>query len=155
MWRACLPAAVLLAACAGGVPVDHQVVVSGSRFDAVQGEAGLTVRTFLADEQSEVVGARCEVVSSLYAAKLVPPSRLLVPNFGPQSPEIAATCRAGALAGAGTVSIVTRWQQVPGPWWGYPGGLYRPWGYGWYGYGFDYGPGYPVSDYPDLRVILR
>ena len=44
---------------------------------------------------------------------------------------------------------------MPGPWWGYPGGLYRPWGYGWYGYGFDYGPGYPVSDYPDLRVILR
>ena len=35
-----------LAACAGGVPVDHQVVVPGGRFDAVQGEARLTVRTF-------------------------------------------------------------------------------------------------------------
>ncbi len=145
-------AAVLpLAACAGGVPVDHQVVVSGSRFQAVQGEAALTVRTFLEDNRSEVVGATCEVVSSLYFTKLVTPSRLVVPNFGPQSPELTATCHAGALAGSGTVPVITRWQTVPGPYWGYPGGLYRPWGYGWY----DYGPGYPVSDYPDLRVILR
>lgn len=148
-----LPAAVLLslAACAGGVPVERQVVVSGSRFEAVRGEAGLTVRTFLEDARSEVVGAECEVVSSLYSARLVTPSRLLVPNFGPQSPELTATCRAGALSGVGTVSILTRWQSPPGAWWGYPGGLYGPWGYGGYGYG----PGYPISDYPDLRVIMR
>jgi hypothetical protein len=146
---------LLVAACAGGVPIDRQVVVSGSRYEAVRGEAALTVRTFLEDNRSEVVGATCEVVSSLYAATLVTPSRLVVPNFGPQSPELTATCRADQLSGSRTVDIITRWQPLPGAW-GYPYGPYSPygpWGWGWYGP--DYGPGYPVSDYPDLRVILR
>ena len=142
--------ALSLAACAGGVPVDHQVVVPGGHFDQVQGEARLTVRTGL-DDGSEVVGATCDVVSSLYTVKLVTPARLVVPNFGPQSPELTATCRAGDLSGAGSVAIITRWQQG-WPYGGFPGPYYgRPWGWGWY----DYGPGYPVSDYPDLRVILR
>ena len=56
--------ALSLAACAGGVPVDHQVVVPGGHFDQVQGEARLTVRTGL-DDGSEVVGATCDVVTSL------------------------------------------------------------------------------------------
>ena len=47
--------------------------------------------------------------------------------------------------------ILTRWQEPPG-YWGYPGfGLYPgyPWGWG------AYGPGYPVSDYPNLNITLR
>ena len=144
---------LLLAACAGGVPVDHQVVVPGGRFQAVQGEAALLVRTFLED-RSEVIGATCDVVSSLYAARVVTPSRLVVPNFGPQSPELTATCRAGELTGANTIGIFTRWQQVPGAW-GYPGGYPGgPWGWGWGGWPGT-GLGYPVSDYPNLRVTLR
>jgi hypothetical protein len=146
-------AALMLAACAGGVPVERQTVVSGGRFDAVQGEAALVVRTFLpevAGERREVVGARCAVLSSLYAAELVTPSRLVVPNFGPQSPELTVDCTAGELAGGGTARIVTRWREPPG-YWGPPwGGFYRPYGLGWYG-----GPGYPVSDYPDLFVVMR
>ena len=145
-------AALLVAACAGGVPVDRQTVVSGTRFDAVQGEAAFVVRTFLpeeAGERREVVGARCAIVSSLYKAELVTPSRLVVPNFGPQSPEITADCVAGELAGSGTARIVTSWRDAPG-YWGSPWGFYRPYAWGWYG-----GPGYPVSDYPDLRVVMR
>ena len=147
-----LLAALLLGACASGVPVERQVVVSGSRFAAVQGEAGLLVRSFLADEggeRREVVGARCAVVTSLYSTELVTPSRLVVPNFGPQSPEISVDCTAGELAGRGTARIVTRWQEPPGAW-GYPWGpFYQPYAWGWSG------PGYPVSDYPDLAVIMR
>lgn len=146
-----------LAACAGGVPLERQVVVPGGRFDAVRGEADLVVRTFLANEgneRREVVGAVCDVVSSLYTVRLVTPSRLVVPNFGPQSPELTATCRADDLHGAGRVRIVTRWQQPPGLW-GYPAGPYPYAGLGWgWGYGW-YEPGYPVSNYPNLHVTLR
>ena len=145
---------VLLAGCATGVPVERMAVVPGGRFAGVQGEAALTVRTFLDDgggERREVVGATCDVVSSLYSTRLVTPSRLVVPNFGPQSPELGVSCRAGELTGAGRVRIITRWQEPPG-FWGYPygPGFGGPWG--WWGW---YGPGYPVSDYPNLNVRMR
>jgi hypothetical protein len=143
-----------LAGCAGGVPVSRQVVVPGGQFQAVQGEAGLLVRTFVEDpagERREVVGARCDIVSSLYQASVVTPSRLVVPNFGAQSPVLTADCRADKLAGSGSVRIITRWQQPPG-YWGYPGwwgpwGMASPWGWD--------GPGFPISEYPDLIVTLR
>jgi hypothetical protein len=149
-------AALLLAGCAAGVPVERQVVVSGARFQDIQGEAAFFVRTFLPDEGSErreVVGATCTVTSSIYSTEIVTPVRLVVPNFGPQSPELSFACRAGALRGAGRARIVTRWSGPP-PYWGPPG----PWGYpgwgGWGGWGW-YGPGWPISDYPDVRVIMR
>jgi hypothetical protein len=155
---AALVALPLVAACAAGVPVERQVVVPGDRFIAVQGEAGLFVRTFLPPEgrdRREVVGADCKVVSSLYAAEVVTPSRLVVPNFGPQSPELVATCVAGELTGTGRTRILTRWQTSP--WgWGYPGPgvAAAPWGWGAPGWGW-YEPSYPVSDYPDLIVTMR
>lgn len=149
-----VPILFLLGACASGVPIERQVVVPGGRFEAVRGEAALDVRTFVnGAERQEVLGADCEIVSSLYTAKVVTPSRLVVPNFGPQSPQLSATCHAGKLAGSGGVDIITRWQQPPG-YWGYPGVPYwgSPWGWG--GWGWD-GPGYPVSTYPDLIVTLQ
>ena len=152
MRRVVAAAALMVSACASGVPVERQTVVSGSRFDAVQGEAAFVVRTFLpeeAGERREVIGARCEVVSSLYTAALVTPSRLVVPNFGPQSPEIGVDCTADELTGSGTARIVTQWREAPG-YWGSPWGLYRPYAWGWYR-----GAGYPVSDYPDLVVVMR
>lgn len=153
--------ALALAGCASGVPVERQVVVPGGRFDSVRGEASFFVRTFLAgEERREVVGVPCTLVSSLYTADLVAPSRVVVPNFGPQSPELTVTCRTGDLSGTGQARIVTRWQDPPGYW---GPGLYGPglWGRGFYGPGAPvgawgwYGPSYPVSDYPDLRVVLQ
>jgi len=148
-----LPA--LLAACASGVPVERQVVVPGGNFNAVQGEAALIVRTFLpqvGDVRQEVVGADCDVTSSLYATRLTTPSRLVVPNFGPQSPELGLICRYGKLSGSGRAGIATYWRGPPGGYWG-PGpwgpGPYGAWGWGWYD------PGYPVSDYPNIDVTLQ
>lgn len=151
-----LPVLLLAAGCASGVPVERQVVVSGARFTAVQGEAAFIVRTFLAPEDGErreVVGATCRLSSSLYDAEVVTPARVVVPNFGPQSPEIAAACRADDLAGTGGTRIVTRWQQSPlgGP----PGPFYGPWGLGGPGAWGWYDPAIPISDYPDLHVLLR
>lgn len=148
-----IPAMLALGACASGVPVERQTVVPGSGFEAVQGEARFTLRTFLPaedGERREVIGADCTAVSSLYRASLVTPSELVVPNFGPQSPQIEVACTAGDLAGSGTARIQTRWEEGPGGW-GYPWGPYgRPWGWGW-GWG---GPGYPVSSYPDLAITM-
>jgi hypothetical protein len=149
---------LMLAGCASGVPVERQVVVPGDRFDSVRGEAALFVRTYVeaAGERRELAGARCDVVTSLYRTELVSPSRLVVPNFGPQSPELGITCRAGERSGSETVRILTRWNEPP-RYWGYPPGYWGwpgvfppgPFDWGWYG------PGYPVSDYPNARVLLR
>jgi hypothetical protein len=146
----------LLGGCATGVPVERSVVVSGARFQAVQGEADLVVRTFVEDaagERGEVLGAVCQVRTSLYDAELTTPSRLVLPNFGPQSPELEFTCRAGELTGAARRDIITRWNQPPG-YWGYPGPFYGgPWG-PWGPWG-AWGPAFPVSEYPDVAVRLR
>jgi len=142
---------LVLAACASGVPVERQTVVRGAGFDAVQGEARFTVRTFLPEESGErreVIGADCSVVSSLYRAALVTPSELVVPNFGQQSPQIDVACTAGAVLPSRLDPGRAAAGKVPGGW-GYPWGPYgRPWGWGWSG------PGYPVSAYPDLAITM-
>lgn len=151
---ALVTAVVALAGCASGVPVERQVVVPGGKFTAVQGEAALTVRTILPDDGGEVVGAACAVTSSLYNATLTTPSRLIVPNFGPQSPELFFDCRAGDLAGTARIQIATYWRD--GAWAGYPGPYYGgPYGWGGGPYGWGWGAGYPVSEYPDVRVVMH
>ncbi len=151
-------AALHLAGCATGVPVERQTVVAGDRFSNVQGEARFVVRTALAspaagNDRREVLGARCTALSSLYEAEFVTPSRLVVPNFGPQSPEITVSCTAGELSGSAAARIVTRWDGPPaypgwGPGWG------PPWALGYPGRGWP-APAYPVSSYPDLIVPLH
>jgi len=158
--------AAALAGCATGAPIDRQVVVSGARFDGVRGEMATDVRTYITgvDGQTrELLGASCDVSSSLYEASLTTPARLVVPSFGPQSPELDVACRAGESSGATTVRVSTSWRYPPG-YYGYPAvGLYGGtggaagvslgWG-GWGGWGYG-GPAYPVSEYPDVRVELR
>ena len=153
-----LVAAGLLAGCAAGVPVERQYVVAGDNFANVQGEARLVVRSFVeeADGPHEVLGATCQVNSSLYDTVVTTPARLVVPNFGAQSPELAFACTAGALAGTARRDITTTWRQPPGGYlspWGYPGmGVYG--GMGW-GSGWGPTPAYPVSDYRNVNVLLR
>lgn len=163
---AVIAAAVLLAGCASqaNAPVERRVVVSGAGFGAVRGEAGLTVRTFVEDPagtRREVVGATCQVGSSLYFTTLVTPAQLVVPNFGPQSPELGFDCTAGDKRGRASRDIRTTWHYAPDDWPGgplyLPGGPYGPYGpRGWppFGYGWDR-PAYPRSDYRDVAVILR
>lgn len=149
--------ALQIAGCASGVPVTDQTVVAGERFANVHGEARLIVRAFVAEAentQREVVGARCGLESSLFSAEFRTPTRLVVPNFGPQSPELSVSCRAGNLQGTGRVAIRTRWQYPPG-YGGFPYAypLGRP--YGVLGFG-GWGTGaFPVSYYPDLHVSLH
>jgi hypothetical protein len=89
----------------------------------------------------------------------------VVPNFGPQSPELAFDCTAGELAGSARRDIVTTWQSA----YGYGGyGGYGPYGFGGLGYGgfgpYGFGgpgfgwwgaPSIPISRYPNVAVPLR
>lgn len=156
-----LAAAALLAGCAEGPPVANVVKVSGAEFRNVRGEADLTVRTFIAGEgvRQEVSGARCSLETSLYSTAFTTPARLLLPNFGPQSPELRLDCAAGEWSGSADVGIRTWWREPPGAYagygYGYRYGPYGPWGtWGWPGYGPGY-RGVPESDYPDVRIELR
>ena len=77
----------------------------------------------------------------------------MVPNFGPHprsstSPAGPTACPAPAASDPHPLGRNRRATVY----WGYPGfGLYPgyPWGWG------AYGPGYPVSDYPNLNITLR
>lgn len=158
--------ALALAGCAAGQPIDRQVVVSGARFDNVRGEMATDVRTYITGEDGqsrELSGAACEVASSLYSTSLVTPARLVVPSFGPQSPELDVICAAGDASGSATVRPNTTWRYPPGYYsapavgvYGGTGGVAGVslgWG-GWGGWGYG-APAYPVSQYPDVRVELR
>lgn len=146
-------AAPVLAACAAGAPVSQEVTVSGARFEAVQGEADLVVRTVRADG-SEVAGAACAVESSLYSTRLITPARLVVPNFGPQSPRLNFDCAAGDLAGTATRTVVTQWRGGY-PYGGYYGPRHRRYGYGYFGPWLLSEPSWPVSRYPNVTVTLQ
>lgn len=147
-----------LAGCASGLPLGPEVAVTGRQFTAAQGVADTVARTYMLDaagQTVEVAGAVCTITTSLYEAKLTTPARLVVPNFGPQSPDLDVSCSALGKSGSARQPIRTHWQSapgVPGVWgpgtvgpWGDPWG--RPWGWN--------APAYPVSLYPDIRVMLR
>jgi hypothetical protein len=106
-----------------------------------------------------VVGATCQVTSSLFGTTVTTPARLVVPNFGPQSPELAFDCRAAELTGSARRGIVTTWQYPPGagvPGWGPGWGpAWGAWGgAGWRGDWWG-APAIPVSRYPNVAVLLR
>lgn len=155
-----LLAALLLAGCAtGGLPTGPAVVVPGARFDGVRGESELMVRAHVETEagRREIGGARCTVTTGLYEVAVVTPARLVVPNFGPQSPTLRIACVAGELTGSAERSILTRWRDAPGAWGPYPGyvgiGIGGVWGGGAWGWGLS-GPSFPEFVYPDVSVPL-
>lgn len=157
---AALAAATLaLAGCASqGLPLRSTVGVPAQPGMAAQGQAEVIVRTFVSrgpETRAEVGGATCRVESILFKAELKTPGRLVFPGFGPQSPTLEVTCRAGELTGKATQGVVTRWVSAPGAWPG-PGpwgpGPWGPWGYG--GWGGWSGPSYPSFVYPDVAVVL-
>ncbi len=132
---------IALAGCVGAPPIERQVIVSGAGFPTVS-EADLGVRAFAVDaagRRREVIGAHCDVSSELYSTRLTTPARLVVPNLGSRSPVLRFDCRADGLRGEAESAVAIRWRA-------------HPFGYG--AYGWD-GPSYPVSDYPNVSVLLR
>jgi hypothetical protein len=151
-------AALVLAGCAGGMPLGPTVVVPAQPGVIAQGQADVVIRTFAATpdgRRAEVGGAACKVESILFAATLKTPARFVFPSFGAQSPTLGVTCEARGWRGAAEQGVVIQWLNAPGAWpgpgpWPYGPG---PWGWGG-GWGWD-GPAIPTFVYPDIHVNLR
>ena len=110
---------------------------------------GLAVRSFVSTPEgwTEVTGARCTVTGAPYfQATLVTPSRLVLPDLGPDAPSLRAECETPTARGADVVGPVFGWPAE-----GRPQAMKRvAWGGGWW-WGFQKtGP----MHYPDLAVGL-
>lgn len=113
-------------------------------------QKALALRTFTptADGWQEAPGAQCTVVAGDYfTATVVTPVRLLLPDLGPDAPQIRADCTLGTAKGAAAVAPAFSWpaegHASPPARVAYSGG----WWYGFQKSG-------PLS-YPDLSVGLR
>ena len=112
----------------------------------------LAVRAFVpaaaGEGWDEVTGVTCRVEGTPYfAATVVTPVRLTLPDLGPDAPALRARCAQGTLEGAAAVAPVFAWPEE-----GRPSAPTRIWwGGGWW-WGFQKtGP----LRYPDLAVALR
>ena len=156
--------ALALAGCGGGAYDWRKVAGPGAGLPEVAmapaGETvvppgrgakrGLAVRTFVAAPEggwAEVSGATCVVTGAPYfRATLRTPSRLVLPDLGPDAPVLRAECGTAAAWGADTVAPVFGWPAE-----GRPNALERSWwGGGWW---WGYQKTGPLS-YPDLAVGL-
>ena len=111
----------------------------------------LAVRAFVPDAEGgwvEMPGSRCRVSGGDYfTADLVTPARLVLPDLGPDAPQLVANCTNGQLAGQAVVQPAYGWPEE-----GRPSGVRRAgWGGGWW---WGYEKTGPLV-YPDLAVALR
>jgi hypothetical protein len=153
-----------LAGCAGGdvMGFGPGVTGGGGGLPAVRAEAapdlmtppgrrdlGLAIRTLVVQPdgtQAEVAGATCLVTAGPFSARLTSPARLVIPDLGPDAPDVRADCASGALVGAAMTPPAFLWAQSGGD------GLQRAsWGLGWTYGGYKVGP----VRYPNLTVLLR
>ena len=155
--------AVALAGCGGGAYDWRSVAGGGAGLPQVSmaptgetvvppgrgAQRALAVRSFVstAEGWSEVAGARCTVSGQpFFQATVVTPSRLTLPDLGPDAPNLRAECETATAWGADVVAPAFGWpaEGRPSPaeraWWG--GGWW--WGYQKTG---------PLR-YPDIAVGL-
>ena len=168
--------ALLLVGCAeiappGTTPGTTTVQVE-PRSDAepplARGETQLVVRAVSADAPGrEFPGAVCEAISPYFASRFTAPARLLIPDYGSQSPEVTVSCEARGASGRATVAPQASYS---GGGFGAPavgisvgtGGGWNGWdgdgvgvGLSWWGGGGGGGYGEPLVRYPALRVPMR
>lgn len=148
-----------LAACAGGVsgggsglPETQMTQATGDIVPPARGYLGVPVRSFVSDPEAasgwlEVSGARCAMSAGAYRASLVTPGRLVLPDLGPDAPDIRADCALGEASGSVLARADYSWPTGERP-----SAPTRTWyGAGWW---FGYEKTGPVG-YPDISVGLR
>ena len=65
----------------------------------------LVVRAVAADAPGrDIPGAICDAVSPYFASRFAAPARLLIPEYGSQTPAVTATCEGGGASGRATVA---------------------------------------------------
>ena len=101
--------ALLLAGCAEMARPGTTTVRVEPRSDAelplARGETQLEVRAVSADAPGrEFPGAVCDAISPYFASRFTAPARLLIPEYGSQTPEVTVSCEAGGASGRATVA---------------------------------------------------
>ena len=97
-----LAAVIGVAGCAvpGSAPPGVETVRAERRADVpaplARGETQLVVRAVPAGAAGqELTGAACVASSAYFRAEFASPARILVPDFGAESPPMTVTCRSG------------------------------------------------------------
>jgi hypothetical protein len=161
-------ASALVAGCTAAAPVSEPPVqvtpTRGATWPAARGEAELVMRAVgrdAAGAERELAGVPCRATTPYYAAEFETPARLLLPDFGPASPTVTVTCRAGAAEGHGEAPPravqgggLYGWPAVgvsvgTGDWSGVGVGV------SWYGGETGWTAGSPVVRYGPLRVVVE
>ena len=101
--------ALLIAGCAEMAPPGTTTVRVEPRPDAepplARGETQLVVRAVSAEAPGrEFPGAACDAISPYFASRFTAPARLLIPEYGSQTPEVTVSCEAGGASGRATVA---------------------------------------------------
>ena len=157
-----------LAGCVapGSAPPGVQTVraerVSAAQAPLASGETQVVVRTFAAGPSGqELSGVPCVAESPFFRAEFTSPARVLLPDFGAQSPSVSVTCRSGTASGSAVAPPQAAWEGGLGGWpsVGVSVGTGTNSGVGvglgwWGGGGVGASGGTPVVRYPDLRVVL-
>ena len=125
------------------------------------GETQVVVRTVAAGSGAETTGVACVAESPWSRASFASPARVLLPDFGPQSPPVSVTCRSGAGSGSAVARPQAAWEGGLGGWpaVGMSVGTGTNSGVGvgvgwWGGGGAGASGGTPVVRYPDVRVVM-
>jgi hypothetical protein len=147
--------AVVVAGCGGvqgggaGLPdvtarLAEDVVVPPRR-----GDLGVAVRSFVPGEGGsvrEAAGSRCVVTAGPYRAAVETPTRVVLPDLGPDAPPVRADCVGATARGSLAVAPYYPWPEDVKP-----SALERIlWGGGWWRGYQESGP----MRYPDLDVVL-
>jgi hypothetical protein len=158
--------AAVLAGCTGtpapyGVPSVVVPQTPGVAAPAARGETALVGRAVSAGVAGEeLLGAACVAESPYFSASFTTPARLLLPDYGPASPVVTVSCRAGNAAGSlsaqpGPVATggLAGWPAI-GVSVGTGSGGGVGVGFGWYGGAVGVSSGGGPARYPELRVPL-
>ena len=168
LWAAAL---VLLAGCAEMAPPGTTTVRVEPRPDAepppASGETDLVVRAVAVDAPGrEIPGAVCDAVSPYFVSRFPAPARLLIPEYGSQTPAVTVSCEGDGASGRATVAPQVSYSgggfggPAVGISVGTGGGGWNGWGGDGVGLGLSWwggGGGYaqPVVSYPALSVPMR
>ncbi|MFQ6553588.1 hypothetical protein AAD018_014720 [Aestuariibius insulae] len=78
----------------------------GATVPPFRGQSVINVRAVdRANRMAELTGATCTLRTDTYSATVTTPGRVVVPNYGAQSPVITATCSDGTRQASTTTSV--------------------------------------------------
>ncbi len=89
-----------------GIDVYGSDRARGATVPPFRGQSVINVRAVdRANRMAELTGVTCTLRTDTYSATVTTPGRVIVPNYGAQSPVISATCSDGVRQATGTSTV--------------------------------------------------